>query len=329
MDLFALLARKLDALFLGSGSMASVYSFFVALSVATLYLFLRRERRNLRLLRVILRRLLSPKIWSHRSSRLDVALLLLNTLLFPGVILMAVVSYEQIGTGAYGWLGRTFGEPPAPALPAWLGSVVITLVLFVAYEFAYWLDHFLSHKVPFLWAFHRVHHSAAVLTPLTNWRVHPVDTLVFFNLIAVMTGSAQAVTHYLLGVQAAPYLVQSENLVFLAYMYLYGHLQHSHVWMTFGGFWSKVFMSPAAHQVHHSTDPKHFDRNFGGAFAFWDWMFGTLYLPTATREVHEVGLKDDLFHDSVLGTMVRPFSKAIRRTVRSPAPSLEGRRKAD
>jgi hypothetical protein len=36
---------------------------------------------------------------------------------------------------------------------------------------------------------------------------------------------------------------------------------------------------PAHHHVHHSANPKHFNKNFGSCLALWDWMFGTLYVP--------------------------------------------------
>src|SRR5438094_778580 len=58
--------------------------------------------------------------------------------------------------------------------------IILMVALFLALEFAYWFDHYLSHKVPLLWEFHRVHHSAEVLTPFTNSRVHPIDSLFFY-----------------------------------------------------------------------------------------------------------------------------------------------------
>lgn len=318
MELFAAPARIIDALFFEPGSISSIYSFLVAFVVATLYLFLRRRRRNLRLLRATIRRLLSPSLWNTRSSRLDLGLFLCNTILFPGLIFAAVLSYEWIGGGIYEWLSATFGAPAEPALPIWVSSLITTVVLFIAYEFAYWTDHMLSHKVPFLWEFHRVHHSATVLTPLTNWRMHPVDTMVFFNLVALATGSAQAIAHYGLGLQAPPYVFQGSNILFLVYLFLYGHLQHSHVWMTFSNGWSRLLMSPAAHQIHHSTNPRHFDKNFGGALSFWDWVFGTLHLPTREREVADVGLADDTYQDGLLATLFGPFGASIRRAAGWP-----------
>ena len=63
----------------------------------------------------------------------------------------------------------------------------------------------------------------------------------------------------------------------------YVHLQHSHMWIAFRGMLGRIFVSPAHHQVHHSDNPKHFDKNFGSCLALWDWMFGTLDHGTGPR----------------------------------------------
>jgi sterol desaturase/sphingolipid hydroxylase (fatty acid hydroxylase superfamily) len=55
-------------------------------------------------------------------------------------------------------------------------------------------------------------------------------------------------------------------------------LHHSHVWLSYGPVVERIIISPAQHQIHHSQDPAHHDRNFGNSLALWDWMFGTLYV---------------------------------------------------
>ena len=50
-----------------------------------------------------------------------------------------------------------------------------TLAVVLAIDLAVWLTHYLQHKVVVLWQFHQVHHSAEVLTPMTVYRMHPVD----------------------------------------------------------------------------------------------------------------------------------------------------------
>src|ERR1039458_8498353 len=45
----------------------------------------------------------------------------------------------------------------------------------------------LFHAIPALWEFHKVHHSAEVLTPLTEMRTHPVEIIAFMNIIGLFT----------------------------------------------------------------------------------------------------------------------------------------------
>ena len=73
-------------------------------------------------------------------------------------------------------------------------------------------------------------------------------------------------------------------------------------------------MSPAQHQIHHSADPRHYDRNMGLVFAFWDWLAGTLYVPEGREEVR-FGLADGEHreYDSVGRLYGLPFVKAARR----------------
>ncbi len=157
-------------------------------------------------------------------------------------------------------------------------------MLFLAYELGYWFNHWLSHKVPLLWEFHKVHHTAEVLTPLTNFRVHPVYTWIFANILALSAAIANGLGNYMFGDTAYQYALADTNIILVLFIHTYVHLQHSHMWISFRGALGRIFVSPAHHQVHHSGNPKHFNKNFGSCLALWDWMFGTLYVPAKERE---------------------------------------------
>jgi sterol desaturase/sphingolipid hydroxylase (fatty acid hydroxylase superfamily) len=49
--------------------------------------------------------------------------------------------------------------------------------------------------------------------------------------------------------------------------------------MSYGRWLNKIFLCPHYHQLHHSIDPKHYNRNYGLLFSVWDAMFGTLTVP--------------------------------------------------
>ena len=66
--------------------------------------------------------------------------------------------------------------------PAWIVLTLATVLQLLAYELAYWSAHYGFHKVPALWEFHKVHHSAEVMTTLTELRQHPVEIIVVHEL---------------------------------------------------------------------------------------------------------------------------------------------------
>ena len=193
----------------------------------------------------------------------------------------------------------------------------MTVAMFLAYELGYWVDHWLSHRVPVLWDFHKVHHSAQELTPLTAWRVHPIETLKFANILALFTGVTGGLGNYLLGGGVQEYAVTGTNLILVGFIYAYVHLQHTHLWIAFTGLAGRLLQSPAHHQIHHSSHRSHHNRNFGSCLAVWDWMFGTLYVPAREPERLHFGIDPRREPDhSLPEILVRPFSKAVERLPR-------------
>jgi sterol desaturase/sphingolipid hydroxylase (fatty acid hydroxylase superfamily) len=75
-----------------------------------------------------------------------------------------------------------------------------------------------------------------------------------------------------------------------------------------------VLVSPAHHQVHHSTARRHWDKNLGGIFALWDWLAGTLYVPRRDEIVaFGLGNGEDADYGGVLRLYVVPFARLWRR----------------
>jgi sterol desaturase/sphingolipid hydroxylase (fatty acid hydroxylase superfamily) len=188
----------------------------------------------------------------------------------------------------------------------------MTFMLFVAFELGYWMNHYLSHKIPVLWAFHKVHHCAESLSPLTDFRVHPIYTVIFYNIVAVTMGLMEGMGRYLLGDEVAEFSIGGMNVLLLATGILLVHLQHSHFWISFSGRLGLFISSPAHHQIHHSADPAHYDRNFGGSLAIWDHLFGTLHLPSKKREKLRFGMPAlDYNPHSLRAGFLIPFREAL------------------
>jgi sterol desaturase/sphingolipid hydroxylase (fatty acid hydroxylase superfamily) len=311
------LLGRLASVFLAPGSVFSVASLASALVIAAACIAWPRWRRGRAVkARVLARALFPGRIVRSASSRADFGLFLFNT--FPAIVLLgwALLSARQVGHATAGELASLFGSAGRPLLSPTAGRALATLSLFLAYELAYWFDHYLSHRVPALWEFHKVHHTAEVLSPLTVFRVHPLDSLVFANITAIVVGLTAGVLQYLLGAGGSPVVLSGNNVILVGFVFLTIHLQHSHLWISFPGTWGRIFLSPAHHQIHHSANPAHFNRNFGSCLSVWDWVFGTLHLPSRRREALTFGAAVRTgapSPHSVSGVLLEPFGEAARR----------------
>jgi sterol desaturase/sphingolipid hydroxylase (fatty acid hydroxylase superfamily) len=267
---------RLDKALLAPGSQISLVSLSCALLIACAFIAARRYRKSRRIrARTLMRALFPRNIMLSRSALTDFGYLYFNIFVFGLVFGWALLSYEMLSRTIVDQLTALFGPMPPAPLPALVSRTIITVMLFLAYELGYWLNHYLSHRIPFLWEFHKVHHTATVLTPVTNFRVHPVYMCIFLNILAIFTGLASGLGEYLLGGTTHQYGLSENNIILVLFIYVYIHLQHSQVWIAFTGWLGRLFMSPAHHQIHHSSNPAHFNKNLGSCLALWDWMFGT------------------------------------------------------
>ena len=321
--LLSLVCAKLAQLFLSPAAF-SLASLFSALCVAILFLGLRRPRRKRQIrLRVLARALFPKRLLTSPSSRADVGYFLFNSFLAGAIFGWAILSYHLVSTAANEVLVGGFGAMQPTSLPEMYSVAILTVALFLAYELGYWVDHYLSHRIPFLWEFHKVHHTAEVLSPLTNFRVHPVDTLVFYNILSLIMGATGGLVNYAFGKPVQPFTIAGSNVIVLVFTYLIGHLQHSHFWISFPGLWGRLFLSPAHHQIHHSTNPVHFNKNLGSCLGVWDWVFGTLHVPGKKREKLTFGVepKSGNPHGITEG-FVAPVYRAFSHV--NPLPLLRG-----
>jgi len=231
----------------------------------------------------------------------------------------ALLSTNRISDGAVALLSVAFGPPADPTPDLWRNAAR-TLVLFLAYDIGFFVDHTLKHRVPALWELHKVHHAAETLTPLVNFRVHPLDALMLANMLALFIGVGGGVATYGLGPRASSFLIFDDNVLMILYIFATAQLQHSEIWIPFRGAWGCVIMSPAHHQLHHSSDPAHFNCNLGASLALWDWLAGSLQTPEARAPRLKFGAGGfDADPHGVRGFLLEPVGKAFRALLPSPA----------
>jgi len=187
---------------------------------------------------------------------------------------------------------------PFSTLTTFLGNNQFWGILasFLILDFLTYLTHFLSHKVPVLWKFHRVHHSDQTMDITTSWRNHPVNSVL--NRVPFIIGVLTGISEETL---LAYFLVQN----FL------GYLQHTQ--LPIPGWCDKIMrscllISPSIHRLHHSPDINFTDSNYGSVFNFWDRIFG-VYKYVADWATTPSGLDEfrDPYWSTLEGMLLMPF----------------------
>ncbi len=317
--------KRLSLELFALGSVFSIYSLASSLTLGFAALLWRQRKRRGRVNpRAVLRAILAKKVLNHQSFHADVKLLVLSVVFMPAVIGGLVISGSAVSASVNHMLASLFGaRAPVECCDLTL-KIVSTIILFLAYEIGYWVDHYLKHRVPFLWELHKLHHTADVLTPLTNFRNHPIDNIVFGYMLAIFIGGASGVLGWLYGQSAETFSIDGKNILFLCFLWTIGHLQHSEFWIPFRGVWGRLILSPAHHQIHHSDDPQHFNRNLGSVLAVWDWMFGTLEIPTEKNPRLTYGVQEQgVDQHSTIGILVTPAVKSAAELARAVARAIK------
>jgi sterol desaturase/sphingolipid hydroxylase (fatty acid hydroxylase superfamily) len=273
-----------------------------------------------------LRFVFPPEYYRHPSAVVDYQIFIINRILTPAKLVTRALSDMAIAGFILSALTAAFGPPVGIALPAVGGILLYTLLVVLVSDFSGWAGHVVMHRVPVLWEFHKLHHSAEVLTPITYYRIHPVEEMIAVITSVLISGSFSGVLAYLILEQPSLLTIFGVN-VFVASFQLMGNLRHSHIWLSWGQTVSRILISPAQHQIHHSVDPRHRGKNYGSIFAIWDWMFGTLYVPKEKEEL-KFGLPGPQIHRNVGAAYLYPFQAAWRvlrlplRAPRAPTRSV-------
>lgn len=227
------------------------------------------------------RSLFSRRHWFNRSTATDLSLLLGNSTL-RALLVIPLLGSHLLATL---WVARTLqthlGNAPDWQLHWFAIASLYTLTFFLVEDLSRFSLHMAMHRVPFLWRFHRLHHSAQRLTPLTLFRVHPVEMTLYYGRGLVVFGLVSGVFVYLFGRQLSGLDVLGVDILGFAFNFLGANLRHSHIWLTFGPL-ERWLISPAQHQLHHSAAPEHRDRNFGTTLTLWDRLSGT-HIPAGAR----------------------------------------------
>lgn len=190
--------------------------------------------------------------------------------------------FFNVATGALtAWAATRSGELlgplgllPASPLLAGASLPAQIFILLVVADFLQWCVHNLLHRVPWLWTFHKVHHSAEALDFVVNFRFHWMEILVYRTALWL----------------PLTWLGASGPATFIVAIFgtLWGDFNHSNLDVSLGAL-GRVFNTPRMHLWHHDiTDEGGAAKNFGIVFSLWDHLFGTVFWPR-NRRPRELG----------------------------------------
>ena len=179
------------------------------------------------------------------------------------------------------------------SLPQWAQL----LLFFVVLDFVQWLTHILLHKYPFLWQFHKVHHSVKEMGFAAHMRYHWMENILYKPLktFAVM----------ILG----GFEPQQAFVVHFMSITI-GHLNHANIKLTWGIF-KYFFNNPVMHLYHHAkTIPTgKVGVNFAISLSLWDYLFRTSYIPEDSGKVPLGFPEDETFPKSFVKQQLHGFKK--------------------
>lgn len=194
-------------------------------------------------------------------------------------------------------------------MPGWLGGIIAFVIL----DFAVWLEHVASHKIPLLWRIHRMHHADTGMDLTTALRFHP------FEIVLSMFWKAGLIV--LLGAPALAVLI-FEIVLNGSSMFNHANLKLP---KRLDLILRRLIVTPDMHRIHHSTDRRESDSNYGFNLSVWDRIFATYTLvPRRGEEEIEVGLAEWRGREpSMLGwSLALPFRSSGARH-KTPRPSAE------
>lgn len=268
--------------------------------IASIYLLVFKKERRVNL---------TMKLWLHASALLDYKYFILSFFIKSLMILPVVVGINEVILFTYEYLLDHYGFVKISIFSKTEVMFLFTFVLFVLSDFTrYWL-HRLLHVVPWLWEFHKVHHSAKVLTPITFYRVHPIENILFGFRYSLVVGVVSGVFMYFFGAYIGLVEIVGAN----AFLYLFSlagsNLRHSHIKLGYPKMIESICISPHQHQLHHSS--KYLNKNFGGYLAIWDTIFGTLQHSKNLSAI-KIGIEDKSFV-TLADILFVPFVKIYKK----------------
>jgi len=208
--------------------------------------------------------------WRKQQGRIRKDFWLDGFYMFFNFFLFSLVGYNAISNvavEAFDDLLGLFGITNLVAIQIGnLSGWAQLLLLFIIADFIQWNTHRLLHRVPWLWEFHKLHHSVKEMGFAAHLRFHWMETIVYKSI--------QYIPLSMIGFGISDFFIV--HIISVAI----GHLNHSNLNLTYGPL-KYLVNNPVMHIWHHAKvlPEGRYGVNFGISLSVWDYLFGTVYIP--------------------------------------------------
>ena len=254
-------------------------------------------------------KIFDKNIFLSKSAKADYILFIINIIILM-FLSPVLITQLAIATVVFEYLHSQTLLMPINANSSYqfLIPYFFTITYFVLDDLTKFITHALMHRIPVLWEIHKTHHSARKLTPITIFRTHPLEGVIFVIRSALTQGVVIALFYYIYGDDITFITILGANLMSFWFHLLGSNLRHSHIWINYWNWLEKIFISPAQHQIHHSIKKEHHNKNFGVTFAIWDYVCGTL-CTSKDNVVSKFGIAENehKYEHNILYLYISPF----------------------
>ncbi len=179
-----------------------------------------------------------------------------------------------------------------------LHMVLQFIIYFIIFDFVQWSVHNLLHRVPFLWRFHKLHHSVKEMGFAAHLRYHFFESFLYKTAIYIVLA-------YVLNFKIEYAFIMHAGAI------LIGHLNHANVGWDYGPL-RYILNNPKMHIWHHAKElPKEHPHgmNFGITLSIWDYIFKTDYVPSSGRDI-ELGFENvENYPTNFFAQQIEPFKR--------------------
>lgn len=239
--------------------------------------------------------------WRKKQSLIRKDFWLDGFYMFFNFFIFSLIGFNalsNVGVELFNDMLRQFGitNLVAMEIDSWPGWLQLLTLLVIA-DFIQWNVHRMLHRIPWLWEFHKLHHSVKEIGFAAHLRFHWMEIIVYKFI--------QYLPMAMIGFGIKDFFVVH------IFTTLIGHLNHANVNWSYGPL-KYIFNNPKMHIWHHTKNlpQEHlYGINYGITLSIWDYLFGTSYIPKSGRDIKLGFIGDEQYPTSFVKQILYPLTR--------------------